>query len=452
MKNLLVFSFLLLSAGPSLAAGEEDCREWKARSCAAEFCLIEEEARYDAESWETLSGEARTHELRHAKAGERAAKRHSEVLAYYEEMTKRWTLEEASQKHPRLDEAGIRAVKIWLGPDHAAYLGRKSAALAPLLDASAGPLAAETVKAAAQYLDPGAVSQLKAAAAAGHGAPQLAEKKQKRQAELAGKMNGVKNDYGEAVGSGSGEKFFDGAGQFGGNPAGPEVSLKKGAGPGVGGVSDNYRKSHAGTVAGGVVPALPGVPAQAQKKAGFAPEDLKRIDSVVADMKQKRQAAGSENGWLGNFKQSVGLSKADSGCSGWSEATVSAIKNDPVLSQKYEVGYVRGLRNPVGAVTKWPPSVPLPLPHFVAVVWPKGTDPNETAIYVDSWAKDTKRGPIKEYTYEYSFDPKHLTPTVFYDRQVKKEVKLPGGRTMTVTETVETPVPLIKANPWIFVE
>lgn len=452
MKSLLLFSFLLLAAGPSRAAGDEACLEWKDRACAAEFCLIEEEASYDAESWEALPAEARARELRQARAGERAAKRHSEVLAYYAEMTERWTLEEASQKHARLDAGGIRAVKIWLGPDHAAYLGRKSAALAPLLGPSSGPLAAETVKAAAQYLDPGAVSQLKAALAAGHGAPQLAEKKQKRQADLSGRMNGMKNAYGEAVGSGSGEKFFDGAGQFGGNRAGPEASFRKEAGMGPGGVSDNYRKSYAGTVAGGAVPALPGAAAPAQKKAGFAPEDLKRIDSVVADMKQKRQAAGSENGWLGNFKQSVGLSKADSGCSGWSEATIGAIKNDPVLSQKYEVGYVRGLRNPVGAVTKWPPSVPLPLPHFVAVVWPKGTDPNETAIYVDSWAKDTKRGPIKEYTYEYSFDPKHLTPTVFYDRQVKKEVKLPSGRTMTVTETVETPVPLIRANPWIFVE
>lgn len=452
MRTLFLLSFLILCAGPSRAAGDASAPGWKDGSYAAEFRLIEEEGSYDEASWEALSAEERARELEQARAGDKAAGRGAEVRAYYSEMTKRWSLEEVSEKYGLLDAGGIRAVGIWLGRDHAAYLERKRAALAPLRDTSA-PVSEEKLKAAAQYLDPEAVSQLKAARLGGPVPPQLAEKEKKRQAGLSGKMNGVKNAYGEAVGSGGGgEKFFDGAGQYSGEPVEPSPGLPKGAGKEAVKVSGNYRQSYAATVAGGAVPGLPGGTAAAKKQPGFAPEDLKRIDAVVADMKQKRQAAGSENGWLGNFRQSVGLSKADSGCSSWSEATMGAIKNDPVLGQKYEVGYVRGLRNPIGAVTKWPPSVPLPLPHFVAVVWPKGTDPNDTAIYVDSWAKDTKRGPIKDYTYEYSFDPKDLTPTVYYDRQVKKEVKLPGGRTQVVTETVETPIPLVKANPWIFVK
>ncbi|MBI4350310.1 MAG: hypothetical protein HY550_02620 [Elusimicrobia bacterium] len=454
MKSLFLLSFLILAAGPSGAAGDGSAVEWKDGSYAAEFSLIEEEGRYDAGSWAALSAGARKHELDNAGAGDRAAARREEVRAYYAEMTKRWTLEEVSEKHALLDAGGIRAVGIWLGRDHAAYLERKRSALAPLRDPASVPITEESLKAAAQYLDPGAVSQLKAARLGGPVPPQLAEKEKKRQEELSGKVNGVKAAYGKAIGSGGGgEKFFDGTGQYSGEPQDPSPGLPRGAGGEAVKVSGNYRQSYAATVAGGAVPGIAAGTVQAAKKQpGFAPEDLKRIDSVVADMKQKRQAAGSENGWLGNFRQSVGLSKADSGCSSWSEATISAIKNDPVLGEKYEVGYVRGLRNPIGAVTKWPPSVPLPLPHFVAVVWPKGTDPNDTAIYVDSWAKDTKRGPIKDYTYEYSFDPKDLTPTVYYDRQVKKEIKLPGGRTQVVTENVETPIPLVKANPWIFVK
>lgn len=450
MKSLLLISILSLSPGLRAAAGEDAA--WKAEAYREEFLFIEDAGRYDEESWEALAGEARRLELE--KAAERAPARKEEVLAYYAAMTRKWTLQDAAEKLAYLSERGIRSVRIWLGPDHAAYLERKRAALAPLRGASsAAPLTEDSLKAAAPYLTPAAAAELKASLRAGAEPPQAHEKKQKRQAELAGRLDAAKGAYGESVGSGGGEKFFDGAGQRGSYAGEPELGLPKGAGLNAGAVSGNFRNSHASTVSGADVPEIYGKPAAADKKApGFSAGDLARIDSVVADMKQKRQAAGSENGWLGNFRQSVGLTKADSGCSGWSEAAINAIKSDPELSKKYEVGYVRGLRNPIGAVTKWPPSAPIPLPHFVAVVWPKGTDPNDTAIYVDSWASQTKRGPIKDYTYEYSFDPKDLTPTVYYNKEVQRVVKMPGGKTRVVTETVETPVPLVKSNPWIFVK
>jgi len=446
MKTLLLMLALLPAAATARAA-EGDSLEWKARAHAAAFCYIEESGRYAAGSWDKLAPEARQAELE--RAGEPAMERFGQVRAYYARMTERWSLDSVAEKLGQLDDGGIRAVRIWLGAEHAAYLQGKRAALAKL-NGPSGELTKETLTGAARYLDTAAVAELNAALKSGSGMPERVIKQQQRQAEMAGRVSGVKGAYSESAASGNGSKFFDNSSQSGGAPGDPAAGVAGGDRMDAGKVSSNSRQSYARTVAGGAVPSVGGA-APAKKNGAIPAEDLKRIDAVVADMKQKRQAAGSENGWLGNFRQSVGLTKADSGCSGWSEATIGAIKRDPVLSEKYEVGYVRGLRNPIGAVTKWPPSAPIPLPHFVAVVWPKGTDPNDTGMYVDSWASDTKRGPIREYTREYSFDPKDLTPTVYYDRQVKKEIKLANGKTRVVYETVETPVPLIKANPWIFV-
>ncbi|PKM96991.1 MAG: hypothetical protein CVU79_10675 [Elusimicrobia bacterium HGW-Elusimicrobia-3] len=447
MKTLLLILALLPAAATARAA-EGGALEWKARAHAAAFCYIEENGRYNEGSWGKLASEARQAELE--RAGEPAMERFGEVRAYYARMTERWSLDSVAEKQGQLDDAGIRAVRIWLGGEHAAYLEGKRAALARLSGPGA-ELNRETLGGAARYLDAAAVTELNAALKSGSGLPERVVKQQQRQAEMAGRVSGVKGAYSESAASGNGSKFFDNSSQSGG-AAGSPGGVSGGDRMDAGKLSSNLRQSYARTVEGGAVPSLGGAAAPAKKSGAIPADDLKRIDAVVADMKQQRQAAGSENGWLGNFKQSVGMTKADSGCSGWSEATIGAIKRDPVLSEKYEVGYVRGLRNPIGAVTKWPPSVPVPLPHFVAVVWPKGTDPNDTGMYVDSWAKDTKRGPIREYTREYSFDPKDLTPTVYYDRQVKKEVKLANGKTRVVYETVETPVPLIKANPWIFVK
>lgn len=450
MKKIAAVPLLTLLVCLAQAAGDGSA-VWKARAQAAEFCLIEEEGRFNAESWAVLPAEEQARELADARAGGRAEGRQTQVRAYYSEMTRKWSLEDVSLKYGLLEAGGIRAVRIWQGTEHAAYLERKRAGLAALRNASsAAPLTEEAVRVSAQYLDAGAVSQLKSVLLAGGVSPRFDEKKQKRQAEFSGRLDGVKGAYKAAAASGNGGKFFDGSRQSGESAAGPEPESSKGAGLDLGTVSANYRQSHASTIPGGAVPALAGGAAPAPGRTGFTQGDLQRIDTVVAEMKLKRQAAGSENGWLGNFRQSVGLAKADSGCSGWSSATIDAIKNDPALSQKYEVGYVRGLRNPLGAVTKWPPSVPLPLPHFVAVVWPKGTDPNDTAIYVDAWAKDTKRGPIREYTYEYSFDVQDLTPTVYYDRPEKKEIRLPRGGTMTENVTVVGKIRLLKANPWVY--
>ncbi|HAN05937.1 MAG: hypothetical protein A2X29_10835 [Elusimicrobia bacterium GWA2_64_40] len=448
MKILLLILALLPAAATARAA-EGDSLEWKARAHAAAFCYIEESGSYDADSWGELAPEARQAELE--RAGGPAMERFGRVKDYYARMTERWSLDSVAEKLGRLDDGGIRAVRIWMGGEHAAYLEGKRSALARL-NGPGGELTKETLTGAARYLDAAAVTELNAALKAGSGLPERVVKQQQRQGEMAGRVSGVKGAYSESAAAGNGSRFFDNSSQKGGGVDGAPAGVAGGDRMDAGKVSANSRQSYARTVAGGAVPLVGGAAAPARTGGAIPAADLKRIDAVVADMKQKRQAAGSENGWLGNFKQSVGLTKADSGCSGWSEATIRAIKSDPALSEKYEVGYVRGLRNPVGAVTKWPPSVPVPLPHFVAVVWPKGTDPNDTGMYVDSWAKDTKRGPIREYTREYSFDPKDLTPTVYYDRQVKKEIKLANGKTRVVYETVETPVPLIKANPWIFVK
>lgn len=448
MRNTAAILFLVFTAGFAFAA--DGGLAWYDGAYPGEFRFIQESG-YDKTTWDALAPDEKSQKLEEAGPG--AKERLSDVRAYYSEMTAKWPLAEVDAKLAELDAEGIASVRLWLGQEHSAYLENKLERVGAMRESyKAGSLKEAEVAAAAPYLSADAASQLKALPKAGAGAEQAAAQNAKRQGENAKKMDGVKGSYAASTErSGSGKKFFDGAGQSEESVEEPGVKLDAGPGTDARKIdSAYYRGSNAKTVAGGTVPELGGAaPVASHKQEAFNSADLKRMDSVVADMKQKRQAAGSENGWLGNFKQSVGLSKADSGCSGWADATVNAIKNDPVLSQKYEAGYVRGLRNPLGAVTKWPPSSPLPLPHFVAVVWPKGTDPNDTAIYVDSWAKETKRGPIRDYTYEYSFDPKDMTPTVYYNREVKKEVKLANGKTRLTTEMVETPVPLIKANPWI---
>lgn len=445
MTSFALIFPLLLAAGAA-AAGQP--LAWEDPGYPAEFRYFEESGRFSRSSWEALSGESRERELSGAAAP--AGKRYEQVKAYYAAVSARWKLGEVSESLARLDEASIRAVRIWLGGDCAAYLERKKLALQGLL-APGSRLSRETAAAAAPYLDSAAVSELSSALKAGGATPEALAKQQKRQSALSSRVSGLGGAYGESMNGGSGELFFDNAaGRGDATGLGGQAALPSGGSLQQREISSNFRASLSKTVSSAEVPQIQGSAPKASPPASFPAEDLKRIDKAVSEMKSARQAAGSENGWLGNFRQSVGLTKADSGCSGWSAASISAIKNDPVLREKYEVGYVRGLRNPIGAVTKWPPSAPLPLPHFVAVVWPKGTDPNDTAIYVDAWAAQTKRGPIGEYTREYSFDPKDLTPTVYYEREVKKEIKLAGGKTRVVTETVETPVPLVKANPWIF--
>ena len=81
---------------------------------------------------------------------------------------------------------------------------------------------------------------------------------------------------------------------------------------------------------------------------------------------------------------------------------------------------------------RWIEDVRDPMLHFVAVIWPKGTDPNETACYIDAWETVTKYGYIQEFTFMYSWSVDG-TPTIEYedDRGYHR-------------------VPLFRGNPWVF--
>ncbi|MBK6849079.1 MAG: hypothetical protein IPG96_16610 [Proteobacteria bacterium] len=162
------------------------------------------------------------------------------------------------------------------------------------------------------------------------------------------------------------------------------------------------------------------------------PRDIETIVSVVGKFKQQALREGAVTGWWGNARTHSG---ATGGCSWWASRVVGALEADPRIANRYEFGIVWGLRNIAAAVVltlSGTPTVPVPLPHFVAVIWPKGTDPNISGVYIDAWQTETRYGPIRDFTFEYSWSL-DCTPTIeHYTRQGEMQR-----------------IPLVKGNPWV---
>lgn len=130
---------------------------------------------------------------------------------------------------------------------------------------------------------------------------------------------------------------------------------------------------------------------------GFSGGDMARIRGLVEAERAKRDAAGHVHGWNGNARQylnpflkRIGADREipDSGCSSWAFASVDALRADKTLSSKYDTAAIYGWKL---------------LPHFVALVWPRGADPLRTGIYVDAWAGKTDIGTLGEWRRFYSF-------------------------------------------------
>ncbi|OGR63033.1 MAG: hypothetical protein A2X31_00525 [Elusimicrobia bacterium GWB2_63_22] len=130
---------------------------------------------------------------------------------------------------------------------------------------------------------------------------------------------------------------------------------------------------------------------------GFTGGDMARIRGLVDAARAKRDSAGHVHGWQGNARQAfnpflrrIGADREipDSGCSSWAFASVEALRADKTLAAKYDTAAMYGWKL---------------LPHFVALVWPRGTDPLRTAIYVDAWAGKTEIATLGEWRRFYSF-------------------------------------------------
>ena len=130
---------------------------------------------------------------------------------------------------------------------------------------------------------------------------------------------------------------------------------------------------------------------------GFGGGDMARIRGLVDAARAKRDSAGHVHGWQGNARQAfnpflrrIGADREipDSGCSSWAFASVEALRADKTLAAKYDTAAMYGWKL---------------LPHFVALVWPRGTDPLRTAIYVDAWAGRTEVATLGEWRRFYSF-------------------------------------------------
>jgi len=130
---------------------------------------------------------------------------------------------------------------------------------------------------------------------------------------------------------------------------------------------------------------------------GFPGGDMARIRGLVEAARAKRDAAGHVHGWQGNARQAfnpflkrIGADREipDSGCSSWAFASIDALRADKTLSARYDTAAMYGWKL---------------LPHFVALVWPKGSDPLRAGIYVDAWAGKTDIGTLGEWRRFYSF-------------------------------------------------
>lgn len=132
-------------------------------------------------------------------------------------------------------------------------------------------------------------------------------------------------------------------------------------------------------------------------RRGFPAGDMARIRAQVDAARQRRDAAGHVHGWQGNARQAfnpflkrIGADREipDSGCSSWAFASIEAIRADRELAGKYDTAAVYGWKL---------------LPHFVALVWPRGSDPLAAGVYVDAWASRTEVGTLGEWRRYYSF-------------------------------------------------
>jgi hypothetical protein len=130
---------------------------------------------------------------------------------------------------------------------------------------------------------------------------------------------------------------------------------------------------------------------------GFPAGDMARMRGLVEAARQKRDAAGHTHGWTGNARQAfnpflkrIGADREipDSGCSSWAFASIEALRSDKDIAAKYDTAAIYGWKL---------------LPHFVALVWPRGTDPLATGLYVDAWASKTDIGTLGEWRRFYSF-------------------------------------------------
>lgn len=130
---------------------------------------------------------------------------------------------------------------------------------------------------------------------------------------------------------------------------------------------------------------------------GFEQEDMARIRAVIEKTRGTRDAAGYVHGWQGNARQALnpylrrlGIDREipDSGCSSWAFASVDALRADGNVNAKFAAAAIYGWKL---------------LPHFVALVWPRGADPRRNGIYVDAWAGRTDIGTLGEWRRFYSF-------------------------------------------------
>ncbi|MCM2266325.1 MAG: hypothetical protein NDI60_00970 [Elusimicrobiales bacterium] len=161
MKRQLLALLLLAFAAGAAAAAEETA--WDAQR--PEFRFFTEKRHFTQETWDQLPAADREDAL--ATVRDAAQQRQDAVHREYETAAARWDLQQARQLTDRYTAAEVRAVQIWVGPEHAQALGRKVSTVRAALAKAAGEGLNDADAAALQpYLQPQAITELRSLKAA----------------------------------------------------------------------------------------------------------------------------------------------------------------------------------------------------------------------------------------------------------------------------------------------
>lgn len=249
MKAGLLAFILLFSA--AAASAEGGGVPWGHPDHQLKFKYFTEQGTPTQEGWNELSPSARDEAL--AGAQEPAQERLAEVREYYSGTVKKWDLDDTREQLAAYSAEDLRAVKLWLGAEHAQYVqGKFGAVRQALAKARAAGLEQAEAAALGRYLTPEAVRQL-ASMKAMQAAQQKAKDK-KGSEWKAGASSSKLKDFG-GKGPLTGGKlagFYDGSKGAGEDPEGKtSVALKSGKV-----ASGNQRTTAASTVKSGAVPGL----------------------------------------------------------------------------------------------------------------------------------------------------------------------------------------------------
>lgn len=294
MKAALLTLVFLISAAAARAEGGGV--PWNHPDHLMKFKYFTEQGAPTEEAWNELTPAARNEAL--AEAQEPAQERLAEVREYYSAAVAKWDLDDTREQLSAYEAGDLRAVRLWLGAEHAQYVQGKFQAVRQALDKARGAGLEQTEAAAlGRYLTPDAVRQLTGVKSM-QAAQQKAKEKKGSEWKAGGKASKLKDLGGGPATGGKLSGFYDGSKAAGGDPDGKSSVALKGGKVGAGG----QRTTAATTVKSHTPPELMSSH-QPQPKAQPKPEAPKYKAPAEAD---RGPASYAKTWWKGLEKEQEG--------------------------------------------------------------------------------------------------------------------------------------------------